>query len=105
MSRPRGTATTPLAAYLRELRERAGLTTVEVARLSGRSRTTCYRVEQGTSADPWLVIDFARACGATNDEIKTSLVLLSRQRGSIPLPEKCTDSSIFGALDYLWSGR
>jgi transcriptional regulator with XRE-family HTH domain len=52
MNRPRSTATTPLGAFLHELRKRAGLTMVEAAKRAGRSVGSCYRAEAGTSADP-----------------------------------------------------
>ena len=100
--KPRGNATTQLGATLRELRERAGLTTAEVAKRSGHSLATCYRVEAGTSRAPDLVDAFARACCATEDELERIVVLLIRDRGVIELPPGVTDEQIRRAVHALF---
>lgn len=61
------------AEYVVQWRERAGLTPVDVARLSGVSRTKVYDIEGGRGAKPETYTRVVRALGRDPEEIQSIL--------------------------------
>lgn len=101
MAKSRGPTTSRAGAFLRELRERSGLTTDEIRRRAEISQKSAYNVETGMSKDPATCEAFARACGADDEDIATLHVLLARDRGVINVPPDISDVALRSALHIL----
>lgn len=90
------------AALLRELRARAGLSVRDVAALVGVSRQAIHVAEVRTrDASNDVIMAFAKACGASRDELDRLPALIAMDKGRLEVPRGASEEMVCRARAML----